>query len=72
VNGQAMRITLVPEKALPNRKRSPDPRTIRSSISLGYSLASSTGAWRDITPPEICDATRNATATAGKLINLKN
>jgi len=72
VNGQATRIMFALEKALPNRERSPDPRTIRSSISLGYSLASSAGAWRGITPPEICDATRNATTTAGTLINLKN
>jgi hypothetical protein len=45
VNSQAMRIMLALEKDLPNRKRSPDPRTIQSSISWGYSLASATAAW---------------------------
>jgi hypothetical protein len=38
----------------------------------GYSLASSAGVGRDITPPEICDAIRNAATTAGTLISLKN
>jgi hypothetical protein len=70
VNSQAMRIMLALEKDLPNRKRSPDPRTIQSSISWGYSLTSDTAA--GITPPEICDAIRKATTTAGTLINLRN
>ena len=38
----------------------------------GYSLAISTGAVREVTPPEICDAIRNAATTAGRLINLRN
>ena len=41
------------------------------STSAGYSAAISTGV-RDITPPEICDAIRNAAITAGTLINLRN
>jgi hypothetical protein len=40
--------------------------------AAGYSLAIATGAGADVTPPEICDAIRNATTTAGTLINLKN
>src|ERR1700730_17580469 len=38
----------------------------------GYSLASCTDAGREITPPEICDAIRNATTMAGTLISLRN
>jgi hypothetical protein len=38
----------------------------------GYSLASCTCEGCDITPPETCDAIRNATTTAGTLISLKN
>jgi hypothetical protein len=38
----------------------------------GYSLASSMGAVRGNTPPETCDAIRNATTTAGRLISLRN
>jgi hypothetical protein len=37
-----------------------------------YSLASAIGTWDGITPPEICDAIRNAATTAGTLINLRN
>jgi len=37
-----------------------------------YSLASATGARGIVTPPEICDAIRNAATTAGTLINLRN
>jgi hypothetical protein len=42
------------------------------SMGAGYSLASATGARGIITPPEICDAIRNAATTAGTLINLRN
>jgi len=38
----------------------------------GYSPASSIGAVRGNTPPEICDAIKNATTTAGRLISLRN
>jgi hypothetical protein len=48
-----------------------DPTRWRISLTV-YSLASSTGVGRDITPPEICDAIRNAATTAGTLISLKN
>ncbi|MGA7996742.1 MAG: hypothetical protein WCA28_17805 [Bradyrhizobium sp.] len=41
-------------------------------MSAGYSLASATGARGIVTPPEICDAIRNAATTAGTLINLRN
>jgi hypothetical protein len=37
-----------------------------------YLLAIFMGDVRDITPPEICDAIRNAATTAGTLINLRN
>lgn len=48
-----------------------DPTRWRISLT-GYSLANSTDVGRDITPPEICDAIRNAAITAGTLISLKN
>jgi hypothetical protein len=38
----------------------------------GYLLAIATGEVRDVIPPEICDAMRNAATTAGTLINLRN
>jgi len=41
-------------------------------MGAAYSLASSTGVVRSITPPEICEAIRNAATTAGTLINLRN
>jgi hypothetical protein len=37
-----------------------------------YSLAISIGAGREVNPPEICDAIRNAATTAGRLISLRN
>jgi hypothetical protein len=54
------------------RRVRPTRAPTQLSISARYSLASSTGVVRDITPPEICDAIRNATTTAGTLINLRN
>jgi hypothetical protein len=38
----------------------------------GYWFAICVDTVRDITPPEICDAIRNAATTAGTLINLRN
>jgi hypothetical protein len=38
----------------------------------GYLLAIAIGEVRGMTPPEICDAIRNATTTAGTLIILRN
>jgi hypothetical protein len=37
-----------------------------------YWLTNSVGAVRDAIPPETCEAIRNATMTAGTLINLRN
>jgi hypothetical protein len=43
------------------------------NVGLGdYLLAIAIGEVRGITPPEICDAIRNAAITAGTLINLRN
>jgi hypothetical protein len=43
--------------------------TVRSG---GYLLAIAIGEVRDVNPPEICDAIRNAVTIAGTLINLRN
>jgi hypothetical protein len=44
----------------------------RSVSSKGYSLATCIGAeWVNTPAPETCDATRNATMTAGTLISLR-
>lgn len=47
-------------------------RKVSFSMSEGYSPASAIGTRGGITPPEICDAIRNAATTAGTLINLRN
>jgi hypothetical protein len=44
----------------------------RSYYGRSYSLAICADAEWNITPPETCDAIRNAATTAGTLINLKN
>jgi hypothetical protein len=54
-------------------KRSGSEEGPNRAVGLaGYSLASCTDAGREITPPEICDAIRNATTMAGTLISLRN
>ena len=58
----------------PGARAVPPERWANSDFSMGagYSLASATGARGIVTPPEICDAIRNAATTAGTLINLRN
>lgn len=60
--------------ALPRRR---DLANLGKELALdvgagGYSLANSTWARCEVTPPEICDAIKNAATTAGRLISLKN